>query len=74
MYKVHVSYPAQAAPFECVQVGCCNSRMILLHDTNLFLLKLCHVIMHHAKIPIEFYFHLEDDVAFEYNNSRFSGV
>lgn len=56
MYKVHVSYPAQAVPFESVQVGSCNSRMILLHDTNFFLLRLLYVIMHHAKIPIEFYF------------------
>lgn len=74
MYKVHVSYPAQAVPFESVQVGYCNSRMILLHDTNFFLLRLLYVIMHHAKIPIEFYFHLKDDVTFEYNDSRLSGV
>lgn len=41
---------------------------------KLTLFRLLHVTVHHAEIPSEFYFHFKDDIVFECNESRPSGV
>lgn len=72
LYTKYIDIQLKQVLLSLCKLECCNSRMILLCDINFILFRLLHVIMHHGKIPIEFYFHLKDDVAFECKDSRLS--